>query len=287
MTRQLLDEELCDYLGRWKPRSERRVEGIPDFAEIVKASAGWYAESRFNAEREPLEPALRKLEELDREKIPGTVAILPELIAMGCLLEGDELQRLRHTRYFAGTEEHTGIDKQGRFYEKGTPVYIVLHTHRLITAGMLQDKPDSNFSIIHGLEEEVDNFIDSPFPNGAEIPIITEEELIKDGVQRRLCAYISPLEKVSADQRLTREEFLSDTLTIMRNCGTQNLAGFYDRFAGEDGFFNFSLKRIRTPDSPYASTTVQIGYEEVPFSSAMLYVKSSFVQTGGGQCPHS
>ncbi|MBI5064825.1 hypothetical protein HZA97_01185 [Candidatus Woesearchaeota archaeon] len=149
----------------------------------------------------------------------GVVASLPYLIAG--LSVADENNFLKGIWHTAHSEENLGIDKEGKFFDKGTAVVVVVHGGGLLTPNRIERAYSEGLSEegkVKFEENEFENLLKGILPSGERIKLYSVDDVKNGKVKNLFGRYgvVTCYKNYALPSAYEKKDFLNNELVIAR-----------------------------------------------------------------------
>ncbi len=166
--------------------------------------------------------------------VDGIVATMPEFISAKVL--APKTHNFWKQWYSVHTEENIGIDRNGKHYDRNTPVYVLVNGGGILTPERIKQAYTQPQGLIdHSAkytDPEFDQLLEGKLPDGSSIPLFKFED-IKSGMTNRPHRFgiVVPYANVQGTKSdyQNKAEFLANPLAIARGAGDiETLEKYFD-----------------------------------------------------------
>jgi len=196
-----------------------------------------HGRSFYNTDTDSDGKAIGVTQSLKQAMEHGTVASLPYLIA-GKAQAATE--NYLWQSWFSASEEHVGIDKEGRFGTAGKPVVVVVHGFRLLTPDRIMQAYADGLTpqgAAKLTETEFGHLLEGKLPSDESIQLYTVDQA-KDNLRDPFGNYavIVDFELAKAQNGYaTKDKFLKNPLVLARSGVNIALSTYFDKAKNTDG----------------------------------------------------
>ena len=159
----------------------------------------------------------------------GYIATLPELSLLK--INNEKEDYFFPGFYTAHTEEHVGIDNEGRFYKRGEKVLTIIHGGGLITPSRIKESDIEIFKneLIKFDQNQFNELLKGNIGAKKNIKMIPYEEFHNINIQDHQYGVVLPLKEMLGEYiSMTKNKFMSSPLMISRFGGDEFLEDFFD-----------------------------------------------------------